>query len=260
MGKALAVGAIDAGAVAPPDLIVYDVEPAAMERLRAEREVRIATSLREVITSAEILLLCTKPGEVLGVLREIATCDTDETRLLLISVAAGVTVQTLELNLFHHARVIRAMPNTPAVIGQGAAAFTRGSSATDQDAATATRLLGAVGSVVEVKESLLDAVTGLSGSGPAYVYLFIEALADGGVLNGLSREQARQLAAQTVQGAAAMVLSSDEHPAALRDVVTSPAGTTIAGLAALEARAFRAACIEAVTAATKRSRELGAAR
>ncbi len=257
MGKALVLGAIDAGAVEPSGVIVFDVQPSAMEALRQQRPVELASSVDELARRADVLLLCTKPVDVSGVLREIAACPS-EARPLLISVAAGVTLETFQRALLDRARVIRAMPNTPALIRRGAAAFARGPKATDADAALAARLLGAVGSVVEVPEYLLDAVTGLSGSGPAYAYLFIEALADGGVANGLPREQALQLAVQTVLGAAAMVQSTGDHPAVLRDMVTSPAGTTAAGLRALESRAFRSACLEAVTAATKRSRELGA--
>jgi pyrroline-5-carboxylate reductase len=149
------------------------------------------------------------------------------------------------------------MPNTPALVGKGAAAFCRGASATEADAETARTLLGAVGLAVEVPERLMDAVTGLSGSGPAYVYLMIEALADGGVKTGLARADAVKLAAQTVLGAAAMVLETGLHPAVLKDMVTSPGGTTIAGLAELERHGVRAALIDAVSTATRRATELG---
>jgi pyrroline-5-carboxylate reductase len=148
------------------------------------------------------------------------------------------------------------MPNTPALIGQGASAFALGLRATEADAATVSALFGGIGVASKVKEEQLDAVTGLSGSGPAYIYTVIEALTDAGVLEGLPRALALQLAAQTVAGAAAMVLQSGEHPAALRDQVTSPGGTTIAGVAKLEEKGLRSSLIEAVRAATQRSREL----
>jgi pyrroline-5-carboxylate reductase len=156
-----------------------------------------------------------------------------------------------------HHRVIRVMPNTPALIGKGASAFSPGHLASPDDCATASSLLNAVGSVTQVPEPLLDAVTGLSGSGPAYVYTIIEALADGGVCEGLSKEHALTLAAQTLAGAAEMVLQSGLHPAVLRDQVTSPGGTTIHGLAALESGGLRAALIAGVRAASLRARELG---
>ena len=149
------------------------------------------------------------------------------------------------------------MPNTPALVGQGAAAFSRSRNARDDDASFAARLLGSVGIAIEVPEHLLDAVTGLSGSGPAYVYLAIEALADGGVRCGIPRADSLRLAAQTVLGAATMVLETGQHPGALKDMVASPAGTTIAGIAALEKAGFRSALIEAVSAASARATELG---
>lgn len=257
MGRALALGAIDAGAVAAADLLAYDVAPAAVEELTRRHDIAAAGSLREIASSCEVLLLCTKPGEVPGVLDEIAAAQAGGSRCLVLSIAAGVTIAAMEARVAGQARVVRAMPNTPALIGQGAAAYALGSSATEADAQLTELLLGAVGSVVRVKEALLDTVTGLSGSGPGYVYLFIEALTDGGVLNGLPREQALALATQTVLGAAAMVQTTGQHPAVLKDMVTSPGGTTMAGLAALEAAGFRAACLDAVTAATARARELG---
>lgn len=257
MGKALVLGAIEAGAVCPDEVLAYDVRSEAVQELAAEAGIHEATSLSQLVSACDVLLLCTKPNDVPGVLQEVASSGSEENQLLLLSVAAGVTIQSLERPILKQARVIRAMPNTPALVGKGAAAYARGSTASEEDAATARRLLGAVGSVVEVKESLLDAVTGLSGSGPGYVYLFIEALADGGVHNGLPWDQALELAAQTVLGAAAMVQATGKHPAVLKDMVTSPGGTTMAGLAALEANQFRSACIEAVTAATARSKELG---
>ena len=166
-------------------------------------------------------------------------------------------MNALEAAAAQNLRIIRAMPNTPALVGKGAAGYCPGTRATRDDAQTARLLLGAVGLAVEVPERLMDAVTGLSGSGPAYVYLVIEALADGGVRAGLPRADAIRLAAQTVLGAAAMVLETGEHPAVLKDMVTSPGGTTIAGLAELERHGLRSALIEAVSAATRRAIELG---
>jgi pyrroline-5-carboxylate reductase len=177
--------------------------------------------------------------------------------VLVISIAAGITLSALEATASEQFRLIRAMPNTPALIGKGAAGYCLGSNATGDDAKTARCLLEAVGLAVEVPERLMDAVTGLSGSGPAYVYLMIEALADGGVCAGLPRADALRLATQTVIGAACMVQETGEHPAILKDMVTSPGGTTIAGLAALERHGVRSALIEAVGAASRRATELG---
>ncbi len=176
---------------------------------------------------------------------------------LLISIAAGVTLTKLEGALPPGARVIRVMPNTPALVGAGASAFALGKSATAADGELAKKLLSAVGIAFQVKESLLDAVTGLSGSGPAYVYQFIEALSDGGVAAGLPRDMATKLAAQTVLGAAKMVLETGQHPGALKDQVTSPGGTTIEGLHELEKGRMRAIVMSAVRAATEKSKKLG---
>ena len=257
MGKALTVGAINAGAVSPEDVVAYDISPAALDSLLADRSISTAKSIAEVAASVDVLFLAVKPHDIPAALHQVRDSGSNTETLLVISVAAGLTIESLEREVAEGARVIRSMPNTPALVGQGAAAFTLGTNATEKDAVTAQSLLGAVGVAVEVKESLMDAVTGLSGSGPAYVYLFIEALADGAVQNGLPRDQARELAAQTVLGAAVMVQSTGEHPAVLKDMVTSPGGTTIAALEALEAHAFRAACIEAVNTATARAREMG---
>ena len=257
MGKALTIGAIDAGAVSPADVVAYDIHPAALDSLLKDRSVSAAESVAGVATSVDVLFLAVKPHDTPAALHQIRDSGSTAESLLVISVAAGLTVEKLEREVAEGARIIRSMPNTPALVGQGAAAFTLGQTATENDSATAQSLLGSVGIAVEVKESLMDAVTGLSGSGPAYVYLFIEALADGAVQNGLPRDQARELAVQTVLGAATMVQATGEHPAVLKDMVTSPGGTTIAALEALEAHAFRAACIEAVNTATARAREMG---
>jgi len=255
MGSALTLGAIKAGVFQTSQLLAYDPVPAAIASLGDK--ITPADSLEEVISVSDILLLCVKPGEVSNILSKIPGENDDPSKLLVISIAAGVPLSKMEASTQGHARLIRAMPNTPALVGEGAAAFALGSLATEADADFAKKLLGSIGIVHEVKEALLDTVTGLSGSGPAYVYTFIEALADGALLEGLPREQALALATQTVLGAARMVSESQLHPAVLRDQVTSPGGTTIAGLAALEEGAFRATVINAVKAATLRARELG---
>jgi pyrroline-5-carboxylate reductase len=178
----------------------------------------------------------------------------------IVSIVAGLPLASLQEAAGAGARVVRVMPNTPALIQRGATGYALGRTATAEDAALTEKLFGAVGLVVQVKEELLDVVTGLSGSGPAYVYLVIEALADAGVLMGLPRDLSLKLAAQTVVGAAEMVIQTGRHPAALRDEVTSPGGTTIAGLEALESCALRSAFFSAVRAATERARQLGASK
>ena len=253
MGTALLQGIVARHLLAAQAITVFDPHaPAVAATLAALPGVKSAPDAIHAVETSESVLLCLKPA---GIVPLITSLQSVKPSRLLISIAAGVTLKSMEAAAGHH-RVIRVMPNTPSLIGQGAAAYAVGSTATPADAAAAESLLGAVGTVTRVAEPLLDAVTGLSGSGPAYVYTFIEALADGGVAEGLSKEQALLLAAQTVAGAAALVLQSGLHPALLRDQVTSPGGTTIAGLAVLESKAFRSACIEAVRAAARRSREL----
>ena len=255
MGGALLRGVVKAGLVKAGDITVCDKFPEAVASLQQEfAEVRVGQSPRDTFELSDVVLLAVKPQDVRPVLEGIAATSA---RALLLSIAAGIPLKNLEAWLGDKSRVIRAMPNTPALVLQGASAFARGSYATDADAATAQSILGAVGSASEVSETLLDAVTGLSGSGPAYVYTVIEALADGGVLMGLPRAAALQLAAQTVAGAAQMVLQTGKHPAVLRDEVTSPGGTTIAGLEQLEGNGLPYALIQAVRKATERAKELG---
>ena len=209
----------------------------------------------EVAKFANVLILATKPDQVPAALADISHAFTKSH--LLVSIAAGVKLAKLEAALPAGARVIRVMPNTPALVSAGASAFALGKSATAADGELAKKLLFAVGIAFQVKESLLDAVTGLSGSGPAYVYQFIEALSDGGVASGLPRDVATKLAAQTVRGAAKMVLETGQHPGALKDQVTSPGGTTIEGLHELEKGRLRAIVMSAVRAATEKSKKLG---
>ncbi len=255
MGSALLKGAVSAEAVVPADVAVFDQYKLAADALAEASGAKAVDSNSEVVGFADAILLCVKPQDMLSMLSELGEECAGK---LFISIAAGVTIPALEDALDPGARVIRVMPNTPALVGMGAAAFALGAAASEEDSAFATKMLSSVGTVTEVPEKLLDAVTGLSGSGPAYIYTIIEALSDGGVLCGLPKDKAVQLAAQTVAGAAKMVLYTGEHPAALRDQVTSPGGTTIAGLQALESGNLRATLIKAVEKATQRSKELGA--
>ena len=253
MATALVQGVIKSGVCQPSDIVVSDAVPAAMQQLAAATGVRQAASNAEVIQTSDAIVLAVKPQDAIAALQKLPGSDVK----LLLSIVAGLTIPRLEEAGGSRFRVIRAMPNTPALVLQGASGFSLGSAATSEDAEIARRVFGSVGVAVQVKEELLDAVTGLSGSGPAYVYMIIEAMADGGVLMGLPRDLALQLAAQTVAGSASMVLQTGTHPAALRDQVTSPGGTTIAGVEQLESKGLRAALIAAVRAATERARQLG---
>jgi pyrroline-5-carboxylate reductase len=253
MGGALARGFVAAGALAG-DALRFPDRPSTRE-IAATLGAHIAPTNAETVAPADIVLLGVKPTTLPSVLAQIAPHLSSHT--LLISVAAGVTLSTIEATLAPGQPVIRAMPNTPALIGEGATGFCRGSAAQDVHAEYAQRLFGAVGVCSEVTEALIDAVIGVSGSGVAYAYLFLEALIDGGVREGLPRPVARQLAAQTLAGAARMVQQTGEHPAVLKDAVTTPGGTTIAALETLEQAALRGAVIGAVRAAAQRARELG---
>ncbi len=257
MATALAQGFVNAKLVKANQILAADPFEAARQHFATETGAKTAATNLAVAAGANVLILATKPDQVAAVLAEISRAFTKNH--LLISIAAGVTIAKLEAGLPANARVIRVMPNTPALLGAGASAFASGKSATTADGELAKKLLSAVGSAFAVKESLLDAVTGLSGSGPAYVYLFIEALSDGGVAAGLPRDIATKLAAQTVLGSAKMVLETGQHPGVLKDQVTSPGGTTIEGLHELEKGKLRGTVISAVRAATEKSKKLGQA-
>jgi len=255
MATALAKGFVSAQVAFPKEIIASDPYDTARKNFAAELGSKTTVSNVEVAEFANVLILATKPDQVSAALAEIRGAFTE--KHLLISIAAGVTIAKLENALPDGSRVIRVMPNTPALVGAGASAFALGKNASVADAEIAKKLLSAVGTAFQVKESLLDAVTGLSGSGPAYVYQFIEALSDGGVAAGLPRDVATKLAAQTVLGAAKMVLETGQHPGALKDQVTSPGGTTIEGLHELEKGKLRATVMNAVRAATEKSKKLG---
>ncbi|CAN5171876.1 pyrroline-5-carboxylate reductase [soil metagenome] len=255
MGASLVRGIVAKGVCDPRELSLADAYAPAAETLAEELEgAVVCEGVLDCAEGSDVVLVCVKPGDVRAVLESLAEAESDP---LVVSIAAGVTLASLGAWAGASRRIARVMPNTPALVGKGASAYVLGGKAAAEDARTVEALLGAVGTVVAVKEGLMDAVTGLSGSGPAYVYTMIEALADGGVQAGLPREIALALAAQTVAGGAAMVQATGLHPAVLRDQVTSPGGTTIAGVAALEAHGFRSALIGAVAAAAARSKELG---
>ena len=255
MATALVGGVVEAGVCPASSIVVNDCIAAAADALVSKTGVTVVSSGAELAATVDALVLCVKPADALAALRGVGDALSGK---LVISIVAGLSLALLEETAGANVRFARVMPNTPALIHQGAAAFATGTTATAEDAELVSRIFSAVGRVVQVKEALLDAVTGLSGSGPAFVYLMIEALSDGGVLMGLPRDLALQLAAQTVAGAAGMVLQTGLHPGALKDQVTSPGGTTIAGVEALESAGVRAAFMAAVRAATERSRQLGA--
>ncbi|MGN6553961.1 MAG: pyrroline-5-carboxylate reductase [Verrucomicrobiota bacterium] len=255
MATALAKGFVQAGLVTPDQIIASDLNEAASAAFAKEVGAKTTAFNPDVVRFAEVLILAVKPDQIAGVLSEIQGAFTE--KHLLISIAAGVTLARLEAGLTTGARIVRVMPNTPALVGSSASAFALGKSTSSTDGELTHKLLSAVGTAFQVKEHLLDAVTGLSGSGPAYVYLFIEALSDGGVAAGLPRDIATKLAAQTVLGAAKMVLETGQHPGALKDMVTSPGGTTIQGLLELEQGGLRGTVMSAVIAATEKSKKLG---
>ncbi len=252
MGEALVGGLVAAGWAEPGELAVVEV----LESRRAELGGRHpGLDVRAEVPPCEGVVVAVKPGDVADACRAIAASPSPPARVL--SVAAGVPLATLERWLGEGTPVVRAMPNTPALVRCGAAAIAPGTAAGEDDLAWAEGVLSAVGVVVRVPEPLLDAVTGLSGSGPAYVFLLAEALIEAGVLVGLSRAVSTTLALQTLLGSARLLTESGQGPEALRAGVTAPGGTTAAGLRALEARGVRAAVLDAVAAATERSRQLG---
>ena len=255
MAEALISGALRAGLVPADRIIASDVSEARRSEVEGKYGVRVTGENREVAAFADILVLAIKPQHAGEVLDEIGR-DLDPQKMVL-SIMAGVSTATVESALPAGVPVVRVMPNISCVVGAGAAAIARGRHTTWEHAESAAQILRATGHAVFVDEAMMDAVTGLAGSGPAYVFTVIESLADGGVAEGLPRQVALELAAQTVLGAAKLVLESKEHPAILRDKVTSPAGTTAEGMAALEAGGVRSAFREAVRRAARRSKALG---
>jgi pyrroline-5-carboxylate reductase len=255
MATALARGWLAAGLVTPERVLASDPLSQARQAFADDTGLRTTESNHEVVTASDLLVLAVKPQSMAGLLSEIRPGV--GRRHLVVSIAAGITLSHLAGGLGADRRLVRVMPNTGCLVGASAAGYSPGDAATAEDIAVVERYLNAVGRAFRLPEHLLDAVTGLSGSGPAFVYVIIEALSDGGVKMGLPRDIATALAAQTVYGAAKMVLETAQPPAVLKDMVTSPGGTTIAGLHALERGRLRAVLIETVEAATQRAIQLG---
>jgi len=258
MATALIKGLLAARLYRPEQVCASDVDAPKLAALRRRFRIRTTNDNAALVRDAQVVILAVKPQIIDAVLAQMRPAVTD--RKLFLSIAAGVTTSRLQAGLGVPARVLRVMPNTPALLGKGMSVLVRGQNATAADERLGLRLLRAVGRAVAVQdERLLDAVTGLSGSGPAYVYLFAEALIAGGVAAGLSATSATELTLQTLIGAAAMLRETGETPEALRAMVTSPGGTTLAGLSELERRGFKDAVAAAVLTATRRSEELGRA-
>ena len=253
--QALIRGLLKGGVVKTNNIIVSDSNPTALHSL-SEMGVKTTQNNREVVADSEVVLVAVTPNVIRSVLEEV-TPDVVTDRQLFVSIAAGVTIQSLEKCLPDGTRVIRVMPNIPTLVQAGASVMTFGTSVRRGDPEMVKQLLRSVGLCEEGGENLMDAVTGLSGSGPAYAFTAIEAMADGGVKMGLPRDLSMKLAAQTLLGAAKMVLETGKHPGQLKDEVCSPAGTTINAMHVLESRGFRSSLIDAVQAATLRATELG---
>ncbi len=255
MGSALIEGILKAGIVKPENIGASDVYEPFLEGLKTKFGIRVSTNNSEIVKKSDILILAVKPQTLGSVLENLKAEITSEK--LLISIAAGIPLSTYENTLLEGTRVIRVMPNIAATVSEAASGISAGKNAAPEDIKVALEIFSAVGTAVQVPESLMDAVTGLSGSGPAFIFPVIEAMADGAVLEGMDRKSALTLAAQTVLGAAKMALETGMHPGELKDMVTSPAGTTIEGIHALEEAGIRAAFMNAVIRASERSKALG---
>ncbi len=255
MAEALIKGLLKRQIFSPKDILCSEPVEERRKYLEKEYQIKTYSNNSEAVKNAQIVLLAVKPQVIDVVLKELSPSIQDSH--LVISIAAGVTLEQLQTLLGPKARIIRVMPNTPALVLEGAAGIAQGLQASRQDLETALFIFNAVGQAVEVPESLMDAVTGLSGSGPAYCFQFIEALIQAGIREGLPRPTAATLAIQTVLGSAKMCIDTGRHPMELASMVTSPGGTTIQGLYQLERSGFSGIVMDAVNAATKRSKELG---
>lgn len=254
MGEALLRGIVASGLMLPADILASDVDSKKLSQLRNELGIGIAGSNCKLAEQADIILLALKPNIIKTVLSDISSCLNPPKWC--ISIAAGVDTSVIESVLRANTPVVRVMPNTPALVNEGMAAICPGKCATEEHTEKTRQMFQAVGQAIIVQEKLMDAVTALSGSGPAFIFLIIEAMTDAGVQLGLSNPDASILAAQTVFGSGKMAVKADEHPAVLKNRVTSPGGTTAAGLYQLERNGLRAAIIDAIVAAAMRSKQL----
>jgi pyrroline-5-carboxylate reductase len=256
MGAAIISGLIVSGSSKPENIICTDVRESRLDEIKSEYGVRVTANNMDAVEASDIIVYAVKPQIMAKVLEE--TADKLDMSKLVISIAAGVPMPAIESCLNKDLRLIRVMPNIAAAVKEAASAIAAGGHATDEDVDLAMEIFNSIGKSVFLKENyLMDAITGLSGSGPAYIFLIVDALADAGVKMGLAREEALFLSTQTVLGAAKLLMETREHPGQLKDKVTSPGGTAIAGLATLEEGGLRTTLIHAVEAATNRSRELG---
>ncbi|MCB7128597.1 MAG: pyrroline-5-carboxylate reductase [Candidatus Brocadiales bacterium] len=256
MGTALLKGILKAGLAKPKNVYICDIDKERCAGAGKELGVRVAKDNTEVVQNTSLIILAIKPTDMVAVLKQISDNVLPDKHLV-VSIAAGVTTSTLEAGLKAGTRVIRVMPNVACMVGEAASCYVPGKNATDEDLKITGEILGSAGRAFLLDEKYLDAVTGLSGSGPAYAAMIIEALADGGVKMGLPRETAEQLAAQTLLGTSKMLLDGGYNTVQIKEIVTSPGGTTIEGLSALEKGGLRASLISAVEAATLKSRSLG---
>jgi pyrroline-5-carboxylate reductase len=250
MAEAIISGLIKKALIPPREIKVFDIKPERMDHLRTGLGIECAASVEELVRSRDIIILAVKPDQVATLLHGIKGPLAGK---LIISIAAGVTLKSMLDVLGAEAKIVRVMPNTPALVLEGATVLAASSSCTEQEREIAKAVFSAVGMCLEMDEKFINAVTALSGSGPAFCFLFLEAMCDGAVKAGLPREVALRLAAATMKGAASMVLELGKHPGQLKDMVTSPSGTTIEGISVLESKGFRSAVIEAIIASYKRA-------
>ena len=255
MAEAIISGLLDSGTVAPDRIMASDVIPERLETMQTAYRIETTTDNIALVSASDILVLAVKPQVVKEVLADVSP-HTNETKLM-ISIVAGLTVAAMSNGLGPGTRIVRTVPNTPVFVGEGMVTLASDSPASSEDFSMTEAIFSPVARIVSIGEKFMDAAIGVSGSGPAYVFLMIEALSDGGVKMGLPRPVALELAAQTLLGAAKMCLESGRHPGQLKDMVTSPGGTTIAALHKIETGGVRSALIDAVEAATRRSEELG---